>query len=205
MTDKTDTTALKALCKAQQAMTAAMKDTKNPFFNSTYADLGSVQDACMPALHANGFSVIHKIQHEDSGSTLATILLHESGWEWSCAIPLIVGKNDMQGLGSAITYARRYGLMCVSGVAPEDDDGNRAVENKPKNNKDRVGATEDKPAEPLDITADLEKVKTIHDQGELDAYYKAIKELNPTLAKNTLFLAACKAQREAIAKEEMPI
>jgi len=56
-----------------------------------------------------------------------TVFIHESGETLECTIPLFLGKRDMQGLGSAITYARRQGLMAMSGVAPDDDDGNAAV------------------------------------------------------------------------------
>ena len=194
MTDTT-TTALKALCKAQAAMTGAMKSSDNPHFRSKYADLGAVQDACFPALHANGFSVMHQCRNEDSGSVLDTVLMHESGASWTCTVPLLVSKNDMQGLGSAITYARRYGLMCLSGVAPEDDDGNKAAENKPSSKADRVGASD---KQPLDITADLEKIKTITDVDELDAYYKAVRETTPELSKRADFIAACKTQKAII-------
>ena len=211
MIDTPNTAALKALCKAQAAMTGAMKSSNNPHFGKSYADLSSVQDACFPALHANGFSVMHQCRNEDSGSVLDTILIHESGASWTCTVPLLVSKNDMQGLGSAITYARRFGLMCLSGVSPEDDDGNKAAENKPKNRVDRVGAKDKPPAddpftdEPSDITADLEKVSSITDQDELDSYFKTVRELNPALAKRADFIAACKAQRAVIAANEMPV
>jgi len=199
MTD-TNTAALKAFCKAQQAMTSAMKDTNNEFFKSKYADLGAVQDACFPALHSNGFSVMHQIRNEDSGSVLDTILLHESGASWTCPVPLLVGKNDMQGLGSAITYARRYGLMCLSGVAPEDDDGNKAAENKPKNRADRVGArdkppAEDKPVDPFEATADdiqreIKKIGTITDIDELASYWAALKKAQTSVARHADVIAA---------------
>jgi hypothetical protein len=56
-----------------------------------------------------------------------TVFLHMSGERLECRVPLIIGKNDMQGFGSAVTYARRYGLMAMAGIAPEDDDGNAAA------------------------------------------------------------------------------
>jgi hypothetical protein len=193
MTDKADTAALKALCKAQQEMTAAMADTKNEFFNSKYADLGAVQAACMPALHSNGFSVMHQLRNEDTGSVLDTILLHDSGASWTCPIPLIVSKKDMQGLGSAITYARRYGLMCLSGVAPEDDDGNKAVENKPSNNQDRVGAKTKASADDAHdflVEAELKKLATITDIDELKSYWSALVSLQASIAKDSRVVIA---------------
>jgi hypothetical protein len=108
-------------------MGKALKDSVNPAFRSKYADLGSVMDACLPALNKHGIAVIQPIMSDDFGKFVKTILIHESGEQLECAVPLIVGKNDMQGLGSAITYGRRYGLMSMAGIAPEDDDGNAAV------------------------------------------------------------------------------
>lgn len=122
-----------ALAKAQAEMGKAIKDSTNPAFKSKYADLASVMDACLPALNKHGIAVIQPFVGSEFGNTVKTILLHESGETLECAVPLIVGKNDMQGLGSAITYARRYGLMSMAGIAPEDDDGNAAAAAAPKN------------------------------------------------------------------------
>lgn len=116
-----------ALAKAQAKMGRALKDSQNPAFKSKYADLASVMDACLPALNEAGIAVIQPFYQDEFGRYVKTILVHESGETFECAVPLIVGKNDMQGLGSAITYARRYGLMSMAGIAPEDDDGNAAV------------------------------------------------------------------------------
>lgn len=117
-----------ALAKAQAEMGKALKDSENPHFKSKYADLGSVMDACLPALNKYGIAVIQPFVADDiNGRAVKTVLVHESGEMLECAVPLIFGKNDMQGLGSAMTYARRYGLMCMAGIAPEDDDGNAAA------------------------------------------------------------------------------
>lgn len=138
-----------ALSAAQAAMGRALKDVNNQHFKTKYADLASVQDACMPALLENGFAVIQPVERDDAGNLyVRTILAHESGETLECAVPLMIGKNDMQGLGSAITYARRYGLLCMSGVAPEDDDGNAAVQNK------RGDGPVVEPNAPATITAD---------------------------------------------------
>lgn len=116
-----------ALAAAQSEMGKAIKASANPAFRSKYADLASVMEACLPALNANGIAVIQPICHDEAGRSVKTVLIHDSGETLECSVPLIVGKNDMQGLGSAITYARRYGLMSMAGIAPEDDDGNAAV------------------------------------------------------------------------------
>ena len=121
-----------ALAAAQATMDGATKDTANQFFKSKYADLSSVMRACMPALTANGISVTQPIEQLDGMWIVKTILTHgKSDTFVSGLVPLIVSKNDMQGFGSAHTYARRYGLMAMAGIAPEEDDGNAAAENPP--------------------------------------------------------------------------
>jgi len=121
-----------ALAAAQSEMGKALKQSANPHFRSKYADLGSVMDACLPALNEHGISVIQPIESGETYSVVKTILTHgESDTSIECAVPLMLGKQDMQGLGSAITYARRYGLMAMAGIAPEDDDGNAAAKAAP--------------------------------------------------------------------------
>ena len=121
-----------ALAAAQGEMGKALKDTSNPHFKSKYADLASVCDACMPALSKHGIAVLQPAFDDDTGRYVKTILVHgDSGETAECRVPLIVAKNDMQGYGSAVTYARRYGLMGMAGIAPEDDDGNAAAKAAP--------------------------------------------------------------------------
>ena len=131
-----------ALAMAQAEMGKALKDSNNPAFKSKYADLASVMDACMPALSKHGIAVLQPAFHDESGRYVKTIFVHgDSGESVECMVPLIVAKNDMQGYGSAVTYARRYGLMGMAGIAPEDDDGNAAAKEPPKDEPK-------KPAEP---------------------------------------------------------
>jgi len=120
-----------ALAAAQIDMGPALKDSTNPAFKSKYADLSSVMAACMPALNKHGICVIQPICDEDGKRYVKTVLAHESGELLECRVELIVAKNDMQGYGSAVTYARRYGLMAMAGIAPEDDDGNAAAKSAP--------------------------------------------------------------------------
>ncbi len=120
-----------ALAAAQMEMGKALKDSTNPAFKSKYADLASVMDACLPALNKHGIAVFQPTVDDDSGRYVKTILAHASGEIVECRVPLIVSKNDMQGYGSAVTYARRYGLMGMAGIAPEDDDGNAAAKAPP--------------------------------------------------------------------------
>ena len=118
--------AVKALIKAQGEMGKAIKGSTNPHFKSRYADLEAVVNATMSAFHANGFAVLQLNDKDAEGHYVETRLLHATGTEFSSKVYLVMGKNDMQGLGSAITYARRYGLLGMAGIAPEDDDGNAA-------------------------------------------------------------------------------
>lgn len=120
-----------ALAAAQMEMGPALKDSNNPAFRSKYADLASVMAACMGALNKHGICVMQPTGEDEAGRYVKTILAHTSGETVECRVPLIVGKNDMQGYGSAVTYARRYGLMSMAGIAPEDDDGNAAAKSPP--------------------------------------------------------------------------
>jgi hypothetical protein len=122
-----------ALAAAQSAMTAPIKGAVNPAFKSKYADLADVVAAALPHLTANGIALLHIASRDEHGAVMTTILHHgESDTRIECPIPLIVGKNDMQGYKSATTYAKRIGLESVTGLAPEDDDGNAAAKNPGK-------------------------------------------------------------------------
>jgi hypothetical protein len=130
-----------ALAKAQAEMGKALKQSDNPHFKSKYADLGNVMDACLPALNAAGIAVIQPTGEDEHGRYVETVLIHgESGESLTCRVPLIVSKNDMQGYGSAVTYGRRYGLMAMAGIAPEDDDGNAAAAAAPKAQREQPKA-----------------------------------------------------------------
>jgi hypothetical protein len=117
-----------ALAKAQLQIEPASKNATNPHFRSHYADLASIWDACRGPLNTNGLSIVQFPCDGDVGRTgLCTMLLHSSG-EWiSEVVTTRSQKDDPQGLGSALTYLRRYALAAVVGVtATEDDDGNAA-------------------------------------------------------------------------------
>ena len=115
-----------ALNKAQDQMSGALKDAKNPFFKSNYADLGSVVRAIKEPFSANGLSYSQFPLFEDGKVGVETILMHTSGQWLSSILLLPMTKQDPQAAGSAITYARRYALQAIAGVPAEDDDGNAA-------------------------------------------------------------------------------
>lgn len=125
-----------ALAKAQGEMLGASKDCANPFFKSKYADLSSVWTACREPLSKNGLTVLQTVQQNDQGDVLFTMLGHTSGQWISSTMPIRIkmegkGGNELQALGAAITYLRRFSLSALVGVAPDDDnDGNTAANYK---------------------------------------------------------------------------
>jgi hypothetical protein len=117
-----------ALVKAQKAFSPALKTSSNPAFRSKYADLSACVEAVLDALNENGVFLTQRTIDCESGVKVETRFVHESGEEFSGGVTFVpVTKNDAHGYGSALTYARRYGLMAACGIAPEDDDGNAAV------------------------------------------------------------------------------
>jgi len=122
-----------ALAKAQGQIQAATRDNENPHFRSRYADLASVWNACRVALSLNGLAVLQGPALADRGVSVTTRLLHSSGQWAESTLILPMDKATAQGAGSAITYARRYALAAMVGVAPDDDDdGNAASQAAPK-------------------------------------------------------------------------
>ncbi len=120
-----------ALLAAQKAIAFAKKDATNPHFKNKYADLPAVIEAIKPALNDAGISYIQTPAPSDDGKLhLTTTLLHESG-EWIAdTLVMPLPKQDPQGYGSAITYARRYALAAITGLYQDDDDGNAASGNR---------------------------------------------------------------------------
>src|ERR1051326_8520154 len=116
----------KALAAAQAEIEGATKDAANPFFNSKYADLASVWGACRGALTKHGLAVVQAPAARENEVSVATTVLHGSGQWMRSTLTLLAKDASPQAIGSAVTYARRYGLSAMVGVAPEDDDGNAA-------------------------------------------------------------------------------
>ena len=117
-----------ALLQAQKKIGSAVKGSTNPFFHSSYADLGSVMEACKDALNDNGITVLQPVGTLENEVYVETILLHESG-EFIADRMNINAKSesDPQAQGSAITYARRYGLQSICFIPSEDDDGEKSM------------------------------------------------------------------------------
>ena len=119
----------KALNLAQSSMGAAKKGESNPFFKSKYASLNSVIEAVKGPLNHHGITILQT--HDENA--VETILVHVSGQYIGSRTPVVCAKqNDPQALGSAISYARRYGLQSMLSLPAEDDDGEKAMGRKPK-------------------------------------------------------------------------
>lgn len=129
-----------ALCKCQSEMQFAVKDSKNPHFNSRYADLSAVWDAVREPLTKNNLCVTQTVQFIDGKTVLVSMLMHNSGQWIKSYLPIKTDKDTCQGWGSGITYARRYSLAALVGCVQDDDDGNAAEpdansKKKPKESK----------------------------------------------------------------------
>jgi len=122
-----------ALCAAQAGMGKVTKGATNPAFKSKYADLADVVSVAIPALSEHGIAMYHIMMRDEHGPIMRTVLAHGvSDTSIHCDVPLIINKNDMQGMKSATTYAKRIGLESLTGIAPEDDDGNAAAKAPPR-------------------------------------------------------------------------
>jgi hypothetical protein len=169
-----------ALSATQAEMAGAAKDSTNPHFNSRYADLASAWEACRGPLTRNGLAVVQFPRAEGGCVQIETVLTHKSGEFMSDTLTLPVSKQDAQGYGSAITYGRRYSLMSVLGIAPEDDDGNAASV------AGQAPAQARKSAAQAKRDGDAEKVKAMIGAAltveELDSRWEHIEaEIMPTL------------------------
>ena len=129
-----------ALAKAQGEMDGAAKKSTNPFFKSGYADLHEVISSTFPHLSKYGLSVTQGNEVISGAVCVTTTLLHKSGQWIRSRIKVPMSKVDAQGVGSATTYGRRYGLAAMVGVAQKDDDGNSISGANPKSVTDKYHA-----------------------------------------------------------------
>lgn len=117
----------KAFVAAKKEFAPALKTSSNPHFRSKYADLAGCLEAVNDALLANGIAVFQETSLCEDGVVVETVFLHESGETLRGGkLHVPASKQDPQGYGSALTYARRYSIMAACGIAAEDDDGNAA-------------------------------------------------------------------------------
>ena len=119
-----------ALAKAQGLIQPASKDSENPFFKSKYADISAFREIIRKPMSDNGLAILQDVGVLDFIVTIITRIIHSSG-QWIEFGPLSIpcGKRDAQGIGGAITYARRYALQTALCLVSDDidDDANYAV------------------------------------------------------------------------------
>ena len=179
-----------ALVKAQKAFGPALKSSTNPHFRSRYADLSACVEAVIEGLNEAGIALIQRTSEDHVGVTVETVFVHESGEMLECGkLHVPASKQDPQGYGSALTYARRYSLMAACGIAPEDDDGNAASR---------------KPSAPApDITDHLSAIEASATSDELATLYKAALEAcQGNQALQAKVIAAKKARVERAKQEK---
>lgn len=178
-----------ALVKAQKSFGPALKSSTNPHFKSRYADLSACVEAVIEGLNDAGIAMIQRTSEDSTGVTVETVFIHESGEMLECGkLHVPASKQDPQGYGSALTYARRYSLMAACGIAPEDDDGNAATRRS---------------APTPDITDHLSAIEATANSEELATAYKAAYDAcegNQSL--QTKVIAAKKARIDRAKKEK---
>jgi hypothetical protein len=118
----------KAIALSQLHVENALKSSTNPHFKSKYADLAEILNTVRPVFSANCIAIVQTPTFESGVASVETMLCHESGEFISSVCSSPVSKQDAQGIGSAITYLRRYSLAAMCGIAQEDDDGQHAVQ-----------------------------------------------------------------------------
>lgn len=142
----------KAMVKVQQTLNPACKDAENPFVKNRYASLNSVIEACREALTAQSIWVAqYPVAAEAGHLGLVTKLVHGGSGQWQSSLMVMpLPKNDPQGYGSALTYARRYGLATLVGMVSEaDDDAEAATPRQTKPNRRNPPSAQSEPADPL--------------------------------------------------------
>lgn len=182
-----------ALVKAQKEFGPALKSSTNPHFKSRYADLAACVEAVIDALNNNGIALTQRVSPCDDGVIVETVFIHESGEIINCGqLHVPAAKQDPQGYGSALTYARRYSLMAACGIAPEDDDANAASR--------RPAA----PAQPIpDITDFLSAIDASSNSDELTKVYaEAYDACKGNQQLQAKVIAAKKARIERAKKEK---
>ena len=178
-----------ALVKAQKEFGPALKSSTNPHFRSRYADLAACVEAVVDALNNNGIALTQRLSPCNDGVIVETVFVHESGEIINCGqLHVPASKQDPQGYGSALTYARRYSLMAACGIAPEDDDGNAGSRRQSK---------------PLpDITDHLSAIEATASSDELAVAFKAAIEACGEHQELQAKVIAAKKSRVERAKKE---
>ena len=161
----------KALVKFNARVGKISKDAKNPFFKNNYATLDNIINEVRPILSAFGLNILQLPSSDGEHIKISTLLMHESGeWLESDGLTMKPVKNDPQGMGSAITYARRYALQSFLSLnTGEDDDGNNA--SQPKKQQEPLASQE----QIMVFQNKAQEYCTLKGQGTPDEIYKSFK------------------------------
>lgn len=187
-----------ALSKAQAKIKSAVKDSANPYFKSKYADLAGIWDACQVPLTENGLAFSSMFFVNEMGQPcIMSMLMHGSGQWIRSVLPLNPVKNDPQGVGSAITYYRRYTLAAMVGVTTDDDDGEGAM------NRSFGPAKNEKRSEPEPVEHTGEPQPDTHVSAQKPAKVNwGIVMTEATKAGPSFLAAAKKQQADKVSPEE---
>ncbi len=189
-----------ALLAAQADFDPVVKNKQNPHLKNYYADLGAVLDAVTDPLATHGLLIVQRFASDQGGPLLITELIHaESGQSIGSTLPIISkDPTDPQKLGGAITYARRYSLLALLGLSPEDDDGNAAAQPRQQRPPQRA-AQAPQPFSADEFTAMLETAWAMRKGGDdyavIIAYFRANRDrmTNDQFADSKEYLRDIKA------------
>lgn len=176
-----------ALSKCQGELENASKTSANPFYKSKYADLAEVINVCKEPLSNNGLSIVQLTDISENGSIFVITQLNHSSGQWLRGYyPAKPVKDDPQGLGGAVTYARRYAYSAIIGIAQEDDDGNKASGRDDKKEVVKPTAVFDSNAALIrfstNVTGEFENCTEV---AEIEEVAKMHRETITKLAKGT--------------------
>lgn len=165
-----------ALSKAQGQMSSASKDAKNPFFKSSYATFASVIEAVREPFAANGLSFVQGTSSCGESYTVRTMILHASGQWLASSLSATPSKHDPQGVGSLVSYLKRYGLQAMCGIAASDDDGEAAC-----------GRAAPKEATKSESKAESKKESIVFDKDNPSHREKVAKALGSMKVESSLY------------------
>lgn len=192
-----------ALVAAQGELRNPPKDSINPHFKSKFADLATVRETVQPTLLKHGLAVSQlPCEVAGVGPGLCTMLLHSSGEYIRATIALRPAKQDPQGIGAALTYARRYGLQAVLGVVADDDDGNQA--SRPPQQKQQQDRQPAKPQQQAAPAANGKAKKEAATVAELFASMDAVKRSPKDGAELVTWLKSAETQLRRLVPDYHP-
>lgn len=169
-----------ALSKCQGEMSPAIKDSINPHFKNKFATLYSIWEACREPLSKNGLSVVQTMDFIAEKLCLTTKLMHSSGQWLSSTVPVISAKNDAQGIGSALSYFKRYSLSALLGIctADEDDDAEGAMPKDRNGENTKAAKPKEKPKAEVITKQQLKDLTDVSDACGADYISKVFKHLD---------------------------